>query len=169
VAGEQRDYIGWLHDQGCACDPCGAQDIQASHPRTIKQAAFGKRLAGRPGKGQRSDDRHAYPICSHHHGQIQRYEKAKPSSYFFNWTRDEIETWEREQGDKYWARYLEEQEQLKSGTLPEEKLVKALRRNGFDPKDFAARFCREYDLAPQIRLFLTRDLTRELKEGGVPL
>lgn len=171
MAGDQKDYVSWLHDQFCACQPCAAQrrDMTASHPRTVRAAPSGKRLGGKPGKSQRADDTAAYPLCRWHHGQAQKYEFSKPTSFFYGWDMKRFAAWEAEMGAKYYARYLEEQDALKNGTLPEEKLVRALRRRGFDPGDFAARFCTEYELGRQVQLYLARDLRRELKEGGVPL
>lgn len=169
MAGEDPDYIKRLHDYECACHPCASCDIQASHPRTVKSAPSGKRLGGRPGKGQRSDDKDAYPCCGRHHSQAQRYEFAKPNSYFYGWSKDKFAAWEAEQGIKFYGRYLEEQEAVAAGTAPEEATRAALRRKGFDPKDFAARWCAEHGLGEQLALDLGRDLKRELKEGGVPL
>lgn len=162
MAGEDRLYIVWLHGEPCAAQPCPATDIEASHPRT---GGGGGRLGGKPGKGQRSEDKAAYPLCRRHHGQAQRYEFSR--GFFAGWTMQEFKAWEAEQGRVHYARYLVELEALKTGTLPEEKLRKALVRQGFDPKDFAARFGREYSIEPQIILLLARDLARELKEAGI--
>jgi hypothetical protein len=169
LAGDAKDYISALHDYECSCYPCASRDIQASHPRTGGAASGGKRLGGRPGMAQRSSDTAAYPICARHHGQAQRYEFAKPNSYFFGWDYKQFATWEAEQGAKSYARYLAEQEAVAAGTADEATTRSALKRKGFDPADFAARFCAEYGHSDQVRLHLARDLKRELKEGGVPL
>lgn len=81
----------------------------------------------------------------------------------------EFAAWEAEQGVKSYARYLAEQEAVAAGTADEETTRAALRRKGFDPKDFAERWCREHSLGEQLALDLKRDLARELREGGVPL
>lgn len=159
-----RNYISWLHDQPCACQPCASRDITASHPRTC---GGGGRLGGKPGKGQRSQDSAAYALCRRHHGAAQRYEFSR--GFFAGWTMKEFAAWEAEQGAKSYARYLAEQEAVAAGTADEETIRAALRRKGFDPKDFAERFCREYELGQQVALVLARDLRRELKDGGVPL
>ena len=166
MAGEDRPYISWLHEQECAVQPCSAKvtEIEASHGRTARARPSGKRLGGRPGKAQRSHDHAAYPVCSRHHGQLQRYEYER-----LGIAREDFATWERDMAAKYLARYREECEQFDAGTLPEAKLVTALRRRGFDAGDFAARWCAAHGLGAQLALDLGRDLKRELKEGGVPL
>jgi hypothetical protein len=158
------EYISALHDYECAAQPCASRDITASHPRTC---GGGGRLGGKPGKGQRSLDSSAYPLCRRHHGQAQRYEFSR--GFFAGWSMKEFATWEAEQGSKYYTRFLAEQEAVAAGTAPEDVTRAALRRKGFDPGDFAARFCAEYGHSDQVRLHLARDLKRELREGGVPL
>ena len=169
MAGDDAAYIARLHDYACAAAPCARRDIQASHPRTGGAASGGKRLGGKPGKGQRASDTAAYPLCQRHHAQAQRYDFDNPRSYFAGWTMQEFRAWEAEQGTIHYARYLAELEQVKTGTASEQVAKSVLRRQGFDPKDFAERWCAAHHLGAQLALDLRRDLTRELRESGVPL
>jgi hypothetical protein len=171
MAGDAPDYIARLHAYACACQPCAAQphEITASHPRTGGAASGGKRLGGKPGKGQRSQDTAAYPLCRKHHAQAQAYEFAKPNSYFDGWDRKRFAAWEAEQGAIHYGRYLAEQSEITAGTASEEVTRSFLRRKGFDPVEFAARWCNAKALGHQLAFDLGRDLRRELKEGGVPL
>lgn len=162
-------YIARLHDYDCACFPCASRDITASHPRTGGAAFGGKRLGGKPGKGQRAEDSAAYPLCRKHHAQAQAYEFDKLRSYFYGWDYKRFAGWEAEQGAKHYAKFLAEQEAVDAGTASEAVARGVLRRRGFDAADFAKRWCAEYELSAQHALWLSRDLARELKEGGVPL
>lgn len=155
MAGELRDYISWLHDQECAAVPCANRDIEAHH-------------GGKHGMGLRNSDQQALPLCSRHHRQITSFRPDK-RGFFYRWTLEELRAWERAQADASLSKYYAEQAALETGTATEKQAIAALRRKGFDPKDFAVRWCKVKELGEQLALDLARDLKRELREGGIPI
>ena len=93
-------YLAWVRTQPCAAQPCAATPCEANHSTVAPTYAPGERqpkqLPGRRGKGQKSADYYAFPLCSRHHGQFHRI-----VGYFEGWTGAELERWQNAQSALY--------------------------------------------------------------------
>jgi hypothetical protein len=97
-------YLQYLRNRPCACQPCAAA-TEAHHSTVAPTHApgarpEGKQLGGKRGRGQRSHDAWAFPLCARHHGQLHRL-----TGYFAGWSGEELERWQNEQSAAYRAEY----------------------------------------------------------------
>jgi hypothetical protein len=171
MAGDPK-YLAWVRKQPCACQPCAARDIEANHSTVAPTYAPGERtpkqLPGRRGKGQKSADYYAFPLCSRHHGQFHRLTGA-----FAGWSGDELERWQNEQSAAYRALY--EEETTGRGGSP--ATVAAVDTPGSsagrrgDRSGLVALIqevretCAHYGLSRQVELDFTRIVRRAAGEG----
>lgn len=97
-------YLAWVRTQACAAQPCATTPCEANHSTVAPTFAPGERqskqLPGRRGKGQKSADYYAFPLCSRHHGQFHRL-----VGFFDGWSGEELERWQNEQSATYRERY----------------------------------------------------------------
>jgi hypothetical protein len=109
VAGEERGYIRWLHHQKvlprCAVEGCFDQvsPIEANHSNSAEVHGGKrpeKRIGGRKGKGQRTNDSDAHPLCCHHHRQFTR-----GTGDFADMSKEQLRAWQRAQAARYWNAY----------------------------------------------------------------
>lgn len=168
MAGEDPDYIHWLHAQECACQPCASlpHDIEANHSTAAPVFSGNKRIGGKRGLGQRTHDRDAFPLCRKHHHQ---FTNVRERGFFKGWTREQVNAWQLEQSKIYRDRYeaARASESPPAIAHPDDKnLPRGPKRSGIIGLLGEARaLCDEFGVPDEARLQFVR-LVRRAAEWG---